>query len=89
MADSATTDVGAQAQAVGADLLSELQAADSGSKTVADITTQTKQRIAQAAEDTYWAPRRQMEQGIASRKTQAASQQAEERIAQLKQQINA
>lgn len=100
MADSATTHVGAQAQAVGDDLLNELQAAVSAKpaampaegfnpKAVSEIAARARSRITQAGEDAYWGPRRQMEQAIAGRTAQAVGQEVADRIAKLKQQIGA
>ena len=100
MADD-TTGAAVQAQAVADDLLRDLQAtvaaptdaSAAAGPTAADIARVGKQavaRIAQAAEDAYWTPRRQLEQAINTRNTAAARVGAsEERIAQLKQQIGA
>ncbi len=81
MADT-TTDVAAQAKAIGDELLAELESAISSS------SAQGISRIQKAAEDAYWGPRREMEQAIAARTTtNVRAVAAEERVAQLKQQI--
>jgi geranylgeranyl pyrophosphate synthase len=81
MADD-MTDIAAQAKAIGDELLTDLASAASSSPASA------VSRIKKAAEDAYWAPRRQMERAIAARTAASArAAAANERIAQLKQQI--
>jgi ParB-like chromosome segregation protein Spo0J len=89
MPDDATNPA-AQAQAVGDELLRELETAVAASQ---DSIAAARARIAHIAEE-YWARRRQMEEMIAARSasaTEAADRAAahDERIAQLKKEIGA
>lgn len=76
-------------------LLKDLQAAVSGSSDagadvskILDTGTRARARVAQEAEDLYWTPRHQLEEAIAARQTASArAAAAEDRIAQLKQQL--
>jgi hypothetical protein len=75
MADTATQNVAAPASA--------------NPQAIRAAGARGRARIAQVAEDVYWAAHRQLEQAIAARTAPQPSPDVNERIAQLKRQIGA